>query len=148
MLPLILPLAVRWANKHSNNIQQKGKSLTAKEIELAHQVGVIDAEKVRVLIIEKIPIPTHPALAKTAKAAGFMAASPAGMTLGYSIYICDGFHSERLLSHELRHVQQYEHYGSIKHFLREYLSQVFEYGYTDAPLEVDARRYESKTTTV
>jgi hypothetical protein len=115
---------------------------------LAQQVGVVDVEKVRLLIVPSIPTPKHPLLTRASKALGFMTSSPAGLTLGHSIYICENFRSERLLSHELRHVQQYEHYGSIKQFLREYLSQVFEYGYTNAPLEVDARRHEKNTTTV
>ncbi len=142
ILPLLLPLTVRWANKHNHKIQQEGEPLTSKEIHLAQQVGVVDAEKVRLLIVPSIPTPNHPILKKAAKALGFMTSSPAGLTLEHSIYICENFRSERLLSHELRHVQQYEHYGSIKQFLREYLSQVLKHGYYDAPLEVDARRHE------
>lgn len=142
MLPLLLPLAVKWANKHHHTIQQQGESLTTREIQLAQQVGVVNTEKVRVLTVSKIPTPTHPVLLKAANKVGFMTTSPAGLTLGHSIYICEGFRSERLLSHELRHVQQYEHYGSIKHFLREYLAQVLQYGYINAPLEIDARQHE------
>lgn len=141
-LPLLVLLAVRWANKHNNKIQQEGESLTSKEKQLAQKVGVVDVEKVRLLVVPKIPTPQHPVLTRASKAIGFMSSSPAGLTLGHSIYICENFRSERLLSHELRHVQQYEHYGSIKQFLREYLSQIFEYGYTNAPLEVDARQHE------
>lgn len=142
LLPIILPLAVKWANKHDKTIQQQGESLTTREIQLAQQVGVVNTKQVKILTVPKIPTPTHPVLLKAANKVGFMAAPPAGLTLGHSIYICEGFRSERLLSHELRHVHQYEHYGSIKHFLREYLAQVIQYGYINAPLEIDARQHE------
>ena len=66
-----------------------------------------------------------------------------GLTLGHSIYICNGHNSPRLLSHECRHVQQYEQAGSIAAYLPKYLEQIARYGYFDAPYEVDARAHEA-----
>ena len=48
----------------------------------------------------------------------------------------------RLLSHELRHVHQYEKFGSISSFLAEYLNQIISVGYDKSPLEIDARTHE------
>ena len=65
-----------------------------------------------------------------------------GITLGYAILVLQGRLTRPVLAHELRHVAQFEQSGSITAFLEEYLRQVFEYGYRDAPLEVEARGYE------
>jgi hypothetical protein len=62
------------------------------------------------------------------------------MTLGYGIFVEAEHASIRLLSHECRHVYQYEQAGSIDAFLTEYLTQIATVGYADAPLEADARR--------
>ncbi len=66
-----------------------------------------------------------------------------GLTLGHCIYICLGHNSNRLLSHECRHVHQYEIAGSIATYLPNYLQQIVDFGYEDAPFEVDARAHET-----
>lgn len=43
------------------------------------------------------------------------------------------------------HVRQYEMAGSIAAFVDEYIRQIFQYGYLNAPYEVDARAYEIPT---
>jgi hypothetical protein len=48
----------------------------------------------------------------------------------------------QLLSHECRHVYQYEAAGSIAAFLPVYIEQIVEFGYDDAPFEQDARHHE------
>jgi hypothetical protein len=52
-----------------------------------------------------------------------------GLTLGYAILICHGHMSHRLLSHECRHVAQYEQVGSIAAFLSAYLGAIVQVGY-------------------
>jgi hypothetical protein len=65
-----------------------------------------------------------------------------GLTLGDGVYVCHGHGTVRLLSHEFRHVYQYEQAGSIGAFLPVYLQQIVTFGYNNAPLEVDARTHE------
>lgn len=48
----------------------------------------------------------------------------------------------RLISHELRHVQQYESFGGIETFMPVYLGQIASVGYRDAPLDQDAHVFE------
>jgi len=74
--------------------------------------------------------------------AGLLGPETLGLTLGYGIFIVSGHDTVRLLSHEFRHVYQYETLGSIEKFLPVYLQQIVDFGYADAPLEVDAREYE------
>ena len=57
-------------------------------------------------------------------------------------FIRHGFVTNRLVSHELRHVHQYEAAGSIAAFLPVYLAQIVSVGYEQAPFELDARHHE------
>jgi hypothetical protein len=66
----------------------------------------------------------------------------AGLTLGHSIFIVRGQKTSRLLSHECRHVHQYEAYGSIAAFLPPYLRQIVEAGYENSSYELDAQAHE------
>ncbi len=50
--------------------------------------------------------------------------------------------SRRLLSHEFRHVAQFERAGSIAAFLPVYLESVVQEGYWGCRFEQDARAHE------
>jgi hypothetical protein len=95
----------------------------------------------RLIALER-QIPVTPAFRRLAKETGLIEPHTGGITLGRGIYILDGEVSNRLVSHELRHVHQYEAAGSIAAFLEIYLMQIATVGYDDAPLELDAQRYE------
>ncbi len=144
-LPIILPLACKWADERSNEIQSNGMPLSSEEIDIARKVGVKHPEKVRVLETPSLPLPENPILREAAIGTGLLGPNMVGLTLGHSIYICTGHMTKRLLSHELRHVHQYEALESVEGFLTEYLSQIVTHGYTDSPLEIDARSYEIHT---
>jgi hypothetical protein len=141
-LQTLLPLAIKWAEEHSEIIQKQGTSLTTKQVEIAKQVGVTNTDKIRILEVPKIPIPENEKLSEAATQIGFINEEMKGLTLGHSIYICDGHNVTRLLSHELRHVYQYEAFGSIPQFLVEYLKQIVLVGYENSLLEQDARKHE------
>ncbi len=48
----------------------------------------------------------------------------------------------RLVKHELKHVEQYQRMGFLP-FLWKYLWYSIQYGYTNNPLEVEAREAEN-----
>jgi hypothetical protein len=87
-------------------------------------------------------MPTEPILRSAAAQTGFLDPRMVGLTLGHSVFICRGHETMRLLSHEFRHVYQYEQAGSIAAFLPGYLAQIVEHGYTNTSFEVDARAHE------
>ena len=140
----LLPLAIKWAEEHSVKVQNEGTPLTEEQTEIAKQVSVKYPEKVKILEVDKIPFPEHEKLSEAAQQIGFLSEAMQGLTLGHSIYICKGNFTTQLLSHELRHVYQYEAFGSIPEFLVEYLKQIVLVGYENSLLEQDARRYEIK----
>ena len=137
-----LPLAIKWAEEHSELIQQQGISLTLEQTEIAKQVGVKNPEKVKILKVDKIPFPENEQLSEAATQIGFLSEAMQGLTLGHSIYISNGSYTTQLISHELRHVYQYEAFGSIPEFLVEYLKQIVLVGYENSLLEQDARKHE------
>jgi len=87
-------------------------------------------------------MPEDPELREAAIQAGLLGPGMVGLTLDHSVFICRGHETKRLLSHELRHVYQYEQAGSLARFLPGYLQQIVESGYAAAPLEQDARAHE------
>lgn len=138
--PDLLPRAVDWAQMQQRLIQESGRSLSSEEQRLAARVGVSAPEEVRVLAVVSIPTPDDPLLASACERTGFLGPQTIGLTLFRGIYLRrDARHRRRLWAHELRHVHQHEERGSIASFLSDYLQQVLEYGYEDAPLEMDAR---------
>lgn len=142
ILPQLLPRAIQWAETKSSEILSTGAALSESETRLARAVGVTDTERIRVIIVSELPLPDDPELRDVALQIGLLGPGMAGLTLGYGIYICEGHVSNRLISHECRHVYQYETAGSIKDFLPLYLQQIALSGYDDAPFEVDARDHE------
>jgi hypothetical protein len=145
-LPALLPAAIAWAEARAKKAAAVGSALSAAEQEIARQVGVSQPARVRVEIVDELPLPEDPALRAAGLAAGLLGPGMVGLTLGHSIFIRRGNRDHRqhrrLLSHELRHVHQYEQHGSIAAFLRVYLRQIVEVGYANAPLEADARAHE------
>jgi hypothetical protein len=145
LLPRILPKAIAWAEARSADIMADGVPLTDFERRLAHLSGVYRPELVRVSEVARIPVPDDPELRDAAITAGLLGPGTIGLTLGYGIYILIGHRSNRLVSHECRHVYQYEAAGSIAAFLPQYLEQILSVGYAAAPFEVDAREHERDT---
>jgi hypothetical protein len=141
-LPRLLPRAIVWAELHSAEIQATGVSLNPSGLAIARAVGVVKPEHIRVSIVPSLPLPEDPELRDAALQTGLLGPTMVGVTLGYSIYLVKGYVSTRLLSHECRHVFQYETAGSIAAFLPVYLAQIAEYGYDGAPLEIDAQNHE------
>ena len=142
VLPVLLPRAIDWANAKSDEILAFGEPLNEMGLKLASTVGVADASRIRVSTVAVLPLPEDPELREVALDTGLLGPGMIGLTLGYGIFVCDGHVDNRLISHECRHVYQYEAAGSIENFLPVYLQQIAEYGYQDAPFEIDAREHE------
>ena len=141
----LLPKAVAWAKLHAAIIERQGQPLTRPEQAIAGAVGVSQPDQVRVLEVPRLPQPTDPELLQAAQTLGLLGPNTTGLTLGRCIYVREGQRSPRLLAHELRHVQQVQHAGSLAAFLAQYLQQLATCGYAQAPYEIDARRYERYT---
>jgi hypothetical protein len=141
-LPRLLPGAIAWAEACAKGAAVAGAALNASEQDLARTVGVAKPELVRVEVVGRhLPLPDDPGLREAALQTGLLGPEMVALTLGHSILVCRGHKTRRLLSHELRHVHQYEQCGSISAFLPVYLMQIVEFGYQFAPYEQDARNH-------
>lgn len=135
----ILPLAAAWVAEQETRILKSGVALTPAQTNDARAVGVAHPERVRLLVVEAIPMPEHPALRAASQATGLVSPFTAGLTLRYGIYIRRDLDGDRgLIAHELVHTGQYERYGSILAFLRQYLHECLTIGYPAAPMEQEA----------
>jgi hypothetical protein len=141
-LPGLVPKAIAWAEQTADEISRTGIALDEHGLSIARRVGVIRPELIRIALVDQLPLPSDPELQQAAIATGLFGPHMAGVTLGHSICICRLHNSIRLLSHECRHVHQYERAGSIAAFLPAYLLQIVDFGYADAPFELDARSRE------
>lgn len=141
-LPALAPKAIAWAEAHSSSIAQSGQPLNDALLAVAKSVGVLHPEFIRVAEVSSLPLPEDPDLKQAAIGTGLLGPGMVGLTLGHSIYVCRGHGTIRLLSHEFRHVHQYENAGSIAAFLPVYLHQIATVGYSNAPFEIDARAHE------
>jgi hypothetical protein len=141
-LPQLLPLAIAWAEEQSQHVALVGQGLSPSGLALARAVGVVHPELIRVKLVDQLPLPVNPALQQAALQAGLLGPGMFGLTLDHSIFAVKGHDTPRLLSHEFRHVHQYEVLGSIKSFLPVYLEQIVTFKYANAPLEQDARMHE------
>jgi hypothetical protein len=119
--------------------------LDERFISIAKSVGVVNPEHIRILDVPHLPMPDDLQLRQAAVATGLLGPGMVGLTLGYSVLVCPGYGQDvRLLSHEFRHVYQYEQAGSIAAFLPAYLQQIVMVGYLNAPFEKDARAHEQR----
>lgn len=143
LLPQIAPKAIEWATRYATRACDQGTPLVPSHAEIARRVGVAHAERIRILLVEEIPLPDDPVIRSAAAQVGLAGPDTAGLTLGYAVMIRPHHRNDvRLLSHEFRHVAQYEACGGIPQFLSVHLPHLVAFGYEDSPFEVDARAHE------
>jgi len=137
-----LLLGCLWAQEQEALILRSGVALTDAQLLDAERVGVIHAQAVRLLQIDMIRPPNHPTLNALAVATGLISPATFGLTLRYGIFIRqDHWLNRRLVVHELVHTMQYERFGGIQPFLREYLAECLNPpGYPHGALETEAFR--------
>jgi hypothetical protein len=136
--PARFPNVIAWVYNLETQARESGRSLTPFESNLAQNVGVAHPGEVRILLVPTIPLPAHPRVKQLARQVGLLNADAGGLTAVYGVIVClDCANNLRLLAHEFVHVAQYERLGR-EGFLEEYIRQIAEHGYLNAPLELEA----------
>jgi hypothetical protein len=136
---ILLPLAADWASEQEKRILREGVPLSGQEMSDAVAIGVREPQRVRLLRVEAVPMPTHPQLRAAAEAIHFLGPETRGLTLHYGILVrWDCWRERPLIAHELVHAAQYERLGGMMSFLRQYLLQCLTIGYANAPMELEA----------
>lgn len=135
--------AIEWARDQASAALRTGKPLPAELQAIAKGNGVKLPQNIRLVVVDEIPLPREQPLAGAAARLGLASSWAAGLTLGYAVIVARGYEADaRILSHELRHVAQYETCGGIARFLGVHLADMLERGYQDSRFEVDARAHE------
>ena len=136
------PKAVQWVTEMEKAILESGHPLSPEQRKDAEAIGVRQLDDVRIIALDKIPLPSDPGLSQLATETGLITARTVGMTFGHGILVKNGAVDRRLVVHELAHVLQYERFGGIEAFLKEYVKEVAFYpGYPHGPLEQEAERF-------
>ena len=132
---------------YSENIERRvlaeGRPLTAAETELARRAQVQDVDRVRILVLERVPLPRDATLRRYLEEIGFLQLMQRarGTTKGYGIILTPGAVSRPInLAHELIHVAQYERLGGIAAGMAYHLPDLAENGYRRSELEDEAFR--------
>ncbi len=116
------PLACEWAKAQEAFILQQGVPLTAGQTADARQAGIQAPARVRVLVVDRIPLPETKELAEAARKAQIITDASRGVAIGYGIIIrADSWKDRELLLHQLVHVAQCERSGGLDSFVTEYL---------------------------
>lgn len=135
----LLPLAAKWVTEVEKRILREGVPLSEQGLADARAVGVREPERVRLLALPCVPIPTDLTLKTAVAAIQFLTPATRGLALRYGIFArSDCWGERRLVAHELVHTAQYERLGGIRPFLRQYLSECLTIGYPAGPMEQEA----------
>jgi hypothetical protein len=96
--------------------------LAPRQVADARRAGVHDPARVRVLVVDRIPLPDDPELADAARHAQIITDASRAVAIGYGIIIrADSWQNRELLLHQLVHVAQCERAGGLEPFVSEYL---------------------------
>ncbi len=119
----LAPLAYQWAKTQEAYILKHGAPLAPHQLADAGRAGVNHPARVRVLVVDRIPLPEDHDLADAARRAQIITDASRGVAIGYGIIIrADSWQNRELLLHQLVHVAQCERSGSLEAFVAEYLS--------------------------
>ena len=118
----LAPLAFQWAGTQEAYVLKHGVPLTGRQRADAERVGVQQIDRVRILVVARIPMPEDRELAEAAQLAQIITDACRAVAIGHAIIVrADSWHNRELLIHQLVHVAQCERSGSLESFVREYL---------------------------
>jgi hypothetical protein len=116
------PLACEWAKAQEAFILQQGVPLSAAQIADARRAGVQNPGRIRILVVDRVPLPESKELAEAARKAQIITDASRGVAIGHGIIIrADSWTNRELLLHQLVHVAQCERSGGLDSFVTEYL---------------------------
>lgn len=138
----LLPLACAWARAQEEFVLSRGVPLDARYLAEARRLGVKDCARIKVLIVEKIPLPDDADLADAARRGQIITDTSRAVAIGYAIIIrADCWGDRELILHQLVHVAQSERCGGLDRYLEQYLSDRHTCArFTIGSFEEEARR--------
>lgn len=138
----LLPLAYEWAKAQEEFVLTRGTSLGPRHAADARRAGVQDCSRVRLLVVDRIPIPDSPELAEVARRSGVITSDTRCIGFGHALIIrADSWGDRELILHNLVHIAQCERSGGLESWVRHYLADRNGCAeFTVGSLEQEARR--------
>jgi hypothetical protein len=108
----------------------------------AIRVGVRDPARVRVLVVDRIPLPDDKELAEASRRVDIISEASRAIAIGYGIVVrADRWGDRELLVHQLVHVAQAERCGGLEPYVQQYLTDRHTCpDFTVGSFEEEARR--------
>jgi len=137
----LLPLACEWAKAQEDFVLAHGAPLGIRETADARRAGIQDYDRVRVLVVDRIPLPDHPQLAEAARRTGILTLDTRCIGFGHAVIIrADSWSDRELLLHNLVHIAQCERSGGLQQWVKLYLGDRTNCAdFTIGSLEAEAR---------
>jgi len=137
-----LPVAYEWARAQEDFVLARGVPLNARYTADAVRAGVQDCSRVRLLVVDRIPLPTHPDLAEAARRSGIVTEDTRCIGFGHALIVrVDAWGDRELIVHNLVHIAQCERSGGLEKWVSHYLCDRQSCpDFTVGALEQEARR--------
>jgi hypothetical protein len=145
----LLSLAYQWAKTQEEFVLKHGSRLSARHMTDAMLAGVKNPGDVRMLVVDRIPLPENPQLAEIARRFGIVTEDTRCMGFGYALIIrVDAWNDRELVLHNLIHIAQCERAGGLEAWCREYLGNRNSCPkFTIGSLEEEARQFARELCT-
>jgi hypothetical protein len=144
---VLLPQYIEWGYETEAQGLKLGIPLNEEGLKLAKDIGVKSPEKIRIVSVDVVPFPyDNFALKVLGESLGFIGEDiiNEAQAFGYSIYVRKGYELDKpRLAHEIVHVLQIER-SNFRDVTFQHLSDLAKYGYSKAPLEVEAFKANKK----
>jgi hypothetical protein len=138
----LLPVAYQWAKAQEEFVLAHGTPLSPQHMADARLAGVRDIERVRVMVVDRIPLPEDGELAEAARHTRIITEDTRCVGFGHAVIIrAEAWGDRELLLHNLVHVAQCERSGGLEQWIRHYLlDRQTSASFTLGTLEEEARR--------
>src|SRR4051794_21766284 len=111
----LLPLAYQWVKTQEEFVLTHGIQLTPQQRADARLAGVRNSERVRVLVVDRVPLPEDEMLLEATRRSRILTHDTRCTGFGYAIIIrADAWCDRELLVHNLIHIAQCERSGGLE----------------------------------
>ena len=138
----LLGLAYQWVKTQEEFVLKHGSALSTRQLADAHLAGVRNPGRIKMLVVDRIPLPEDPQLAEISRRTGVITEDTRCMGFGYALIVrVDAWNDRELILHNLIHIAQCERAGGLENWVRQYLGDRTNCeNFTIGKLEEEARR--------
>lgn len=118
----LLPFAYQWAKAQEEYVFAHGTPLSPQHMADARLAGVRDCERIRMLVVDRIPLPEGDGLAEAARRTRIITEDTRCVGVGHAVIIrAEAWGDRELLLHNLVHIAQCERCGGLESWVKHYL---------------------------